>query len=95
MQVGWAVGLTGCHCGRHAARGAPRRNPSSLEAARAVSHLLLMRSYMAGGVQINLMETEKLYHAAVSRVVFYIILLMLIPVTMWNNSGPTQACIAI
>lgn len=95
VQAGWAVGLTGCHCGRRAARGAPRRNPSGLEAARAVSHLLLMRSYMAGGVQVNLRETEKLYHSVVSRVVFYILLLMLVLVTMWNNSGPTQACIAI
>lgn len=69
---------------------APRKNPSSLEIAGAVSHFLLMRSYIAGGVQINLMEVEKLYRNGVSRVVFYILLSRLILVTMWNsrsNSG--------
>lgn len=33
---------------------APRRNPISLDTVRATSHFLLMRSYMAKGVQINL-----------------------------------------
>lgn len=37
---------------------------------------------MAGGVQINLMEIENLYHNGVSRVVFYILLSRLILVTM-------------
>lgn len=41
-----------------------------------------MRSYIAGGVQINLMEVEKLYRNGVSRVVFYILLSRLILVTM-------------
>lgn len=97
VQVGWAVGLTalaGCHRDRRAVRGVHRgeipRNPGGLEIARAVSHFLLMRSYIAGGVQINLMEVEKLYRNGVSRVVFYILLSRLILVTMWNsrsNSG--------
>lgn len=34
-------------------RSAPRRNPITLGTARATSHFLLMRSYMAKGVQIN------------------------------------------
>lgn len=90
VQVGQAMGLRALASSHWACQAcckgsASSWNPSSLETARAVSHFLLMRSYMAGGDQINLMEIEKLFRNGISRVVVYILLSKLFLVTVWNS----------